>query len=248
MSKQKSFQNKAGFSNVEAKHGSVSSLAPKMGDVGHGGSHNHVDNAYNFTFSSDLTTVESMTRVLDSTASATNAASTQTLNIANTTFKTVLGTNEKNVQAVLDVVQTASNERFISTHIYNDKDGDGQYTESLDIQVATGSSSAGLKQEKFTLNTDGTVTETVGNLNGHHNHEPLNQNEILNKVSLNNVTYITEMVANVNGTGYHFEIFRDDNNDGAWTQIAQGETLATTSTIDLVGLQSYLEGASAIVG
>lgn len=252
MSKQKSFQNKTGFSGIEAKNGGVDFFMPKIGVGGHGGFHNHDDQAYNFTFSSDLGTVESMARVLDTTSSTTNTITTQTLNITNATFKTVVGLNDQNVQAVLDVVQSASNARFASTRIYNDKDGDGQYTESFDIQVATGSSSIGLRQQTFTFNDDGTITATVENFGGRHNPALLEQNATLKKVTLDGVAYVTKTVADVDGTGYHFDVFRDDNGDGVWTQIAQGETLtgvdATTSAIDLVGIQSYLASASTIVG
>src|SRR5574343_2034281 len=98
MSKQKFFQNKSGFSGAEVKHGGISSFAHKIGDGSHGGFHNHGDSAYNFTFSSDLGSVESMTRVLNTTNSTTNPTATQTINIANTTLKTVVETNDKNVQ------------------------------------------------------------------------------------------------------------------------------------------------------
>jgi hypothetical protein len=281
MSTQKSFQNKSAVANV-AKNGGVG-LPPddfyghNNLQIQHGLPPNNLqahNDSYIFTFGTDLSTVKSLTEVhnappiLDATTSATNNChtNTQTLDITNSTFKTTVGLNDKGVTAVLDVVQTSSDDHFSSTHIYNDQDGSGQYTENFDIQVATGSTSTDLIQQTFTFNADGTITAapvvpaaTTSHVD-HHNGltppsgaTPPGQNVVLNKVTLDDVAYVTETVADISGTGYHFDVFRDDNNDGTWTQIAQGETLsgsvdATTHAIDLVGIQSYLASASAIVG
>ena len=53
--------------------------------------------------------------------------------------------------------------------------------------------------------------------------------------------------------GIEFTLLRDDNGDGIWTQIAEGETTGlhidnATGTIDLVGIQAYLASADTIVG
>ncbi len=276
MSKKAPSQNKSGSTTNIAKNGDVD-LSSKIGlshkimdlpinlqsksGMPHDDFHGHdnlpsQNDSYTFTFSTDLSTVQSLSRVHNAATSTTSAttssnSNTHTLDIANSTFKTTVGLNDKSVQAVLDVVQTSSDSYFASTHIYNDKDGDGQYTETFDIQVATGSTSTDFMQQKFTFNSDGTITANVPA--NHHNDAPLaTQNAVLNQVTLGNVNYVTETRANIDGTSYHFEVFRDDNGDGTWTQIAQGETTssgvdATTHAIDLVGIQSYLASASAIV-
>lgn len=255
MSKQKFFPSKMESSHIEIKGGVMGLMMLKGGrpqDMGL----SHDDQSYAFTFSTDLSTVETMTRTHTATASDTKSAiisstTTQTLNIADSTFKTVTGLNDKNAQSVLDVIQTNSNDYFVSTRIYNDKDGDGKYTENLDIQVATGTKNLGLKQQKFTFNDDGTVIADNSITGMGHNHTAfVEQNAVFKKVTLGDISYVTETVADVDGTGYHFAVFRDDNADGTWTQIAQGETLngvdTTTTAVDLVGIQSYL--TSSIVG
>ena len=254
MSKQKFF-SPVGIANVAAKGSMMSKMS--MGGMNSKDIFSHNDDySYSFTFSSDLSTIESMTRTKTVDADDTNSfisatTITQKLKIADATFSTVVGMNDKNVQAVLEVVQTTSDDRFASTQIYNDKDGDGQYTESLAIQVATGDT--GLKQQKFTFNDDGTISEQIPTLRANHAavSQP-EQNAVLTQVTLNDVVYVTKMMADIDATGYHFDVFRDDNGDGTWTQIAQGETLsgidATNATVDLVGIQSYLASASAIVG
>jgi hypothetical protein len=63
-------------------------------------------------------------------------ANLNVVDITNATFKLTIGLNDKNVQAVLSVQQKTSDTNFSSTHIYSDKDGDGQYTEIFNIAVA----------------------------------------------------------------------------------------------------------------
>jgi hypothetical protein len=234
-------QNPIGFIDL---HGKPNHHGGKVTDV-------------SFTFSTDLTSVTGM-----SALNVKNLTSSNSVDITNSTFKTTVGLNDKNVQAVLSVQQKTSDTNIASTHIYSDKDGDGQYTQTFDIAVAK-LTSATHEQQKFTVNTDGTITATavvpstltsattlIGPDRGHC---PNDVNAVLEKVTLNNVAYVTKTAANPQATGYHFEIFRDDNNDGTWTEIAHGETSganinATTKTIDLVGIQSYLTDASAVVG
>jgi hypothetical protein len=197
----------------------------------------------NFTFSTDLASVQSMNIV--------NGTSTKALDITRSTFKTIVGLNDKNVQSVLSVTQTSSDNTAVSTHIYVDKDGDGQYVESFDIHVEK-TANVRHPQQKFTFNVDGTIASVMPVTNDHHL-KPIGQASVLNKVTLNNVTYVTKTEVSTNQSEYHFNVFRDDNSDGTWTEIAHGETLVnnvdtTNGAINLVGIQSYLADASAIVG
>ena len=274
------FNLKPGFS-LPPQKGNFSGLNPFQPQKNvppsidpHGRVDNHADtHPVGFTFSADLTTVTGM-----SDLNLSGLANLNVVDITNATFKTTIGLNDKNVQAVLSVQQKTSDTNFSSTHIYSDKDGDGQYTEIFNIAVAK-VSSAPLEQQKFTFNTDGTLTATTvapsslsltpttsstsltatspltpTGFNGtDHTHFRNDANAVLEKVTLSNTVYVTETVANPQATGYHFEIFRDGNNDGTWTEIAHGETSGTnintiTKTIDLVGIQAYLADASAVVG
>ena len=233
--------------------GSPKELAPLV-DPKHGGGNlidigkvvdDHVHNVnvnVNFTFSTDFTSVKSM--------NAVNGTNTKALDITGSTFQMTVGLNDKNVQSVLSVIQTSSNSHVTSTHIYADKDGDGQYVENFDIHVAKVADAKQL-QQKFTFNADGTITAAAPVTHGHHP-EPIGQFPLLNKVILNNITYVTKTEVGPNQSEYHFDVFRDDNNDGSWTEIAHGDTSAnnvdtTTGAINLVGIQSYLADASAIM-
>ncbi len=203
--------------------------------------HNH---NYNFTFNTDLTSVTSQSKV--------NGTNSKSIDITASTFKTTVGLNEKNVQAVVSVEKKSVDTFSSSTQIFSDADGDGQYIENFDIQVAKTLDSR-LTQQKFTVNTDGTITVGAVVGNNHHNHSSIEQNAVLNKVTLNNVTYITKTQANVDASGYRFEVFRDDNSDGTWTEIAHGDTSGSnidtaTTTLNLVGIQSYLIDTSTLVG
>lgn len=242
----KSKYNEKGAHSNNAKGAAAPLSLAKQNDhafSGHGkGGDFHTDN-YTFTFSSDLSTVQSMSEVENTRSKA--------IDLTTSTFKTTVGINDKNVQAVLSVEQTNSDSNVVSTRIYSDKDGDGQYVKNFDIQVAK-VADARLFQQKFTVNADGTVTADTTALNNHHG-DALAQTAVLTKTALDNVAYITQTQAVGTAGDYRFDVFRDDNNDGVWTEIAHGQTSAvnidaTTGAINLVGLQSYLTNASAIIG
>lgn len=257
MSKSKSVEKVTTLSHSSAlKASSVISTSAKStqpfdhskSDHSFGHASDHVDlaNNYSFTFSSDLASVQSLSSVFNSTYS-------QTLDTTGSTFKTTVGLNDKNVQAVLSVSQTFSDSNIASTSIYSDKDGDGLYVKNFDIQVEK-VANARSEQQKFTINSDGSITETAAATSaaGHNSPpKPHQQTEVLNKATIGNVTYITETQTDPSNN-YHFEVFSDSNGDGTWTAIAHGETSAsnvdaTTNAINLVGIQNYLADASAIV-
>lgn len=240
MSKAKQFA-KTNASNHAENH------APKAQKIdGHGhndqGSHN-----YTFTFDSTLNTVQSLSRVEGTTSKA--------LDISTSTFQVSAGLNDKGVQAALNVLQTSNDGNFSTTHLYNDTDGDGQYVETFGIHVVNNAATQ-LRQQTFTFNTDGTIAPAPlsQNMKGHHNGDNAPpQNGVLTKTVLDGVTYVTKTDAAPNASGYHFDVFRDDNADGVFTQIADGLSAGTnidvaTATVDLVGIQTYLAAASNIVG
>ena len=50
--------------------------------------------------------------------------------------------------------------------------------------------------------------------------------------------------------GMEFSLYRDDNQDGVWTQIAEGESHGNTALniVELVGMAGGLAVADALVG
>lgn len=208
------------------------------------GHHDQNSHTFNFTFSSDLASVTTLNRA--------NGTNLKALDISTSTFKTAVGINDKGVQAVLNVEQKTSDSYFSTTHNYNDTDGDGLYVENFGIHVVN-NASAKLKQQTFTFNTDGTITANASLSNEKCHHAENIATAVLTKTTLDGLTYVTKTVATPNASGYHFDVFRDDNNDGTWTQIADGQSAGsnidtTAGTVNLVGIQSYLADASTIIG
>lgn len=211
-----------------------------------------------FTFSADNSTVESMT--LGSTANS------RTMNISNSTFETTTGTNDLGVNAVISVEETHTGPRSNDTRIFQDQDGDGQYTASFAIHVATVAGTAStttttsttppsappMPQHQFTFNADGSIASDTIQLRNMSRVDAIESNEVYVQTTLGGDSYVVKTVAETNG-GYHFEVFRDDNADGTWSEIASGHSSGTyidasTGSVSLVGIQDYLASADLIVG
>lgn len=223
-----------------------------------GGPHDQ-NTTVTFTFSADNTTVESMT--VGSTANG------RTMDISNSTFETTTGTNDLGVNAVISVEETHSGGRSTDTRIFQDQDGDGQYSASFDIRVATvaattstttttttttAPSAPPLHQHEFTFNADGSIASDTLLFHNQSRSDAIEANEVYVHTTLGSDSYVVKTVAETNG-GYHFEVFRDDNADGVWSEIACGHSSgnlidASTGSVTLVGIQDYLASADLIVG
>lgn len=219
---------------------------PPMKHGGHGpvGKMGLLDDSYiSFDFSSDNTQVEGMTHVLGSRSKA--------LNIEDSSFVTTVGTNAQGAQAVLSVEESRTTKHSQVTRIFGDNDGDGQFEANFFIGVLTESTGRMPPQHQFTFAEDGSVTADTVNGRACLNGEVLDGSVVYAKTKLNEDTYVVKTVQM--DEVYRFEVFRDDDADGDWTEIAQGISLgtsidATTNQLSLVGIQSYLAAADDIVG
>lgn len=165
----------------------------------------------------------------------------KTENISNSSFalKTDAG-------AVVEVTRTElSRSGFLETTVYSDADKNGQFTESFELEVATASvAPRHLEQYQFDLGVNGTVSAQYELKRGQWKLDRLDRDESLQQVSLDGKNYVLK--TEQEGAGVEFTLYRDDNNDGIWTEIASGESKGLT--VDLVGVQSYLAAADAIIG
>lgn len=219
--------------------------------LGKGDGHAHGGaSTFTFTFSSDSQTVQSMSQV--------RSTATQAIDITGSTFQTTVGVNDLGATAVTAVAQTQVKTNETETRIYKDMDGDGQYSNAFGIDVVTvtptsTSTTTALtpRSHQFTFNTDGTVATDSFQHRGTWTADAITTNEVYSHVTLNGDSYV---VKTTSGTaGYCFEIFQDDNADGVWSEIAHGQSAGdnidtATGTVNLVGIQSYLAAADAVIG
>lgn len=234
--------NKGGFGG----HGGFGGVG------GHGGSLANV----NFTFSTDNTTVQTMT-VGDSTR-------LRTVDLTGDTFKTTVGTNDLGVKAVLSVERTQTETGKSEVTIYTDTDGNAKYSEVFDIDVITvqPTTSTLIETHAYTYAADGSIAtdvETFTGPRGTHTHtytDTATDNVIYQIVKLEGDTFVVRTVTLTN-KDVRFEITRDDNGDGKWTTIAHGDLDAsvaatyvdsTTGGLKLAGIIDYLDPAEAIIG
>lgn len=226
----------------------------------------HGPQAVSFTFSADLATVTGATVTHTApvastdTTTASSTPHTHTLDISAANFKTTVGTNDKGASAVVAVTETRTLANAVSTSTYADQDGDGVFTETAEVRVLTSLPTTatptghgrGAPTHQFTFNADGTIaTDTLVLANGWLKADTIESSEKYVKTTFKGEAVVVKTVADSNG--YHFEVFRDDNGDGVWTEIAEGHTAGTwvdasTGTVQLVGLQTLLSAADAIVG
>lgn len=230
----------------------------KMGQGGHGG---HGGSGgmggkfagsqnFSFTFSTDNADVLSLSRV------AADGTSSRTLDISASTFVTTVGTNDLGSSAVVAVAETRTDTNAVTTRTYTDQDGDKLYTESFDLRVLTATDTR-TPLHTFTFNTDGTIATDTWTCGTGTRSETIDSNEHYAKVTLGSDTYVTKTTSVTSTTGtassYFFEVFRDDNADGSWTQVACGHSSGTdidttAGTVSLTGIQTLLAASDAITG
>ncbi len=199
---------------------------------------------YKFTFDENSTTVLKMYEV------ERNKSKLQ--KITGSTFELETGLNDLGLESVLSVSQTKLKNGYAETSVFTDQDGDGIYTESLEIEVATSAIKAkNLDKHKFEFNELGEVSLDLKLSKGKWKVDRLDDDESLVKVSLNGVDYVLKTEQERNEV--EFELFRDDNQDGIWTKVAEGEAGSqyldpTTGTVELIGLATYLDASASIIG
>jgi len=152
----------------------------------------------------------------------------------------------------------------VETSVYTDANLNGIFQKTFELDVVTGQNPKSLETFKFllagaTAATGDTVLETdsiTGMLElgrrGWKN-DYITSNETLEVVSLGTDNLILKTETQRDGA-LDFCIYRDDDNDGLWTEIAEGKTLDSYVTLDgkvnLVGLvdAGLLEAAAPVIG
>lgn len=172
--------------------------------------------------------------------------------IAGSTFETTTDVNDLGLSAVVEVTQTRVSRGITETTVYQDQDGDTRFDEVFEIEV-TGSTASprSLELQKFGFDLDGNVTEVLEFSRGRWKMDRIDADEDYQLVTLDDGTeYVLKTEQERDGV--EFEIYRDGDQNGIWTQIAEGETAGLyldpiDGSIDLVGVVTDFLG-DAILG
>ena len=194
-----------------------------------------MSDVYKFQFDASATTVLQMLEV--------ERHKTKLQKISGSSFDVETGVNDLGVTAVVSVTQTKLSKGFAKTAVLEDQDGDGLFQSSLEIEVATAAAtSRQLEKHKFSFDASGQITADHEFSKGRWKLDRIDHDEAFTVVTLDGVDYVVKTEQERHGV--EFELFRDDNQDGVWTRIAEGEVGAdaldaATGTVDLVGPVSY---------
>lgn len=162
-----------------------------------------------------------------------------------------------------DVTQTETKFGKVETSIYTDANQDGVFHKDFELEVLTGANPRTLETYKFSLADGGSVTgdfaaegDTITGMMelGRRGWkvDRIDANETLQVVDVDGDSLILKTKTQRNGE-IDFSVFRDDDNDGLWTEIADGETLDAYVTldgeVDLVGIADagLLQTADALI-
>ena len=163
-----------------------------------------------------------------------------------------------------DVLKTERDFGDVEYSLFSDSDNNGVYQKTFEIDVNTGAKLRSLETYQFkfadgsaltgNLAAEGDVIATMQALGRYGwKNDPIYSNETLQVIEVGADNLILQTQLALNGK-IKFSIFRDDDSDGLWTEIAEGETLDEFVTIDdqidLVGIidAGYLQAADGIVG
>lgn len=152
----------------------------------------------------------------------------------------------------------------VESSVYTDANQDGIYQKSFEIEVITGLNPRALETFKFILSDTSVATgDAVLETDSIHGmlelgrrgwkSEFIASNERLEVIQVGTDKLIVKTETQRNG-GKEFSVYRDDNHDGLWTEIAEGETYDAYTTpegkVDLVGIvdAGWLQAASTVVG
>jgi hypothetical protein len=199
---------------------------------------------YKFSFNGDNTGVLSMSEV--------SGNKTKLQKISGSTFDVEVGVNDLSVTDVLSVTRTKLSKGFTETTVYTDVDGDGNFEQAFEMEVAgAGVKTSKLEKLKFTVDANtGDVLGVQELKRGKWVNDRIEADESFEQIDLDGVNYIVK--SEQDGNGVEFELFRDDNADGIWTQVAEGEAsgdfLTLDGSVDLVGVKDYLLVSETIVG
>lgn len=171
--------------------------------------------------------------------------------------------NETWVFDGLDVIQTETKFGKVETSVYADANQDGVFQKDFEVEVLTGENLRTLETYKFSLADGSNVTgdfaaegDTITGMMelGRRGWkvDRIDANETLQVVEVDGDNLILKTKTQWNGE-IDFSVFRDDDNDGLWTKIADGETLDAFVTqdgaVDLVGIvdAGLLQAADSLI-
>ncbi len=172
--------------------------------------------------------------------------------ITGSTFELTSGLNDLGATAVVSVTETRLSKGFVETSLFVDQDGNGLFEKSFEIEVTTGAAAArNLEMHRFSFDVSGRVTADYELKKSSWKLDRIDLGESFSQASLDEVGYVVK--TEHSRDGIEFELFRDDNLDGVWTQVAEGHVGLggldpATGSIDLIGIQSYLEASAAVIG
>lgn len=164
----------------------------------------------------------------------------------------------------VDVTRTETKFGKVEISTYTDLNQDGLFQKSFELEVVTGASLRALETYKFTL-ADGSaasgdlvlagdaVTGALKLGRGGWKSDRLDANESVDVVEVGADTFILKTEIGRSGK-IEFSVFRDDDGDALWTEIASGETrtdfVSPDGQIDLVGIANagLLQAADLVVG
>lgn len=164
----------------------------------------------------------------------------------------------------LNVTRTETEFGKVEISTYTDVNQDGLFQKSFELEVVTGASLRALETYKFAL-ADGSaasgdlvmagdaVTGALKLGRGGWKSDRLDANERVDVVEVGADTLILKTEIGRSGK-IEFSVFRDDDGDALWTEIASGETrtdfVSPDGQIDLVGIANagLLQAADLVVG
>jgi len=163
----------------------------------------------------------------------------------------------------LDVIQTETKFGKVETSVYADANQDGVFQKDFGLEVLTGENLRRLETYKFSL-ADGSsatgdfaaegdaITGMMELGRRGWKVDRIDVNETLQIVEVGGDNLILKTKTQWNGE-IDFSVFRDDDNDGLWTEIADGETLdayvSMDGEVDLVGIvdAGLLQAADVLI-
>lgn len=163
-----------------------------------------------------------------------------------------------------DVLKTERDFGEVEYSLFTDSDNNGIYQKTFEIDVNTGAKLRSLETYQFKLAdgsaltgdfaAEGDVITAMQELGRYGwKIDPITSNESLQVIEIGADNLILQTQLILNGK-IKFSVFRDDDSDGLWTEIAEGETIDEFVTlddqIDLVGIidAGYLQAADGVVG
>ncbi|MCS6810399.1 MAG: hypothetical protein NZ694_03925 [Tepidimonas sp.] len=163
----------------------------------------------------------------------------------------------------LDVTRIVTKFGKVQTSVYTDTNRDGVFQKTFEVEVLTGANPHALETYKFSLASgraatgesvvEGDVITGVMELQRHGwKVDRIDANETFQVFKVNGDSLILRTKTEWSGK-IDFSVFRDDDHDGLWTEIADGETFGTFVTpsgvVDLVGIVNagLLQAADALI-